>query len=148
MSFKVITPESIPPTTFRDPRIRFSKSGTITINRSAAWLMRLEKGDRVVFARDEKNPEDWYLAKHDEGFPLGGQQNGELSIYNKHLKAEIDKQFGPGSYSFGVSRNQKEGHDGQLMWLLITADRRRELHEQQLRRLRREPELLANDCQI
>ena len=148
MSFKVITPESIPPTSFRNPRIRLTKTGSIVINRSAAWLMGLKSGDKVIFAHSDENPDDWYIAKHQQGFKLAEQQSGELAIYNKRLKGLFDDQFGTGTYGFKVSKNPTK-HDGNPMWLLITAERRQHLKDKQHQLLRKEARLhIANDCKI
>lgn len=148
-SLKMITPKSFPQYHGK-PRVRFSKSGSIFLNRAAASLMGLKKGDKVVFLADEENPEDLFVMAHEDGFTLGGLSNGELAIYNRQLKAEFDSRFGGGSYAFELVRRPIH-QDDQKMWLLITAERRRFLKEQEYRLIRKEVQLGLKesfDCPI
>lgn len=41
--------------------ISFNKKGFIGISVTAAELIGIKKGDRIVFYQDEEHPEDWYF---------------------------------------------------------------------------------------
>ncbi len=57
------------------PAISFAKSGIISINSPAVNLMGLKLEDKISFAQDDENPENWYLFIDEEnGFQARGKE--------------------------------------------------------------------------
>lgn len=75
MAIVVFTPETVPSKSGRastlEPRLNINqKTGTFLFNQVAAELLGLEEGARVKFLFDEDSPEDWFVIKSKDGFPL------------------------------------------------------------------------------
>jgi hypothetical protein len=55
----------------RDPKITFSKNGTILFNSPASKLLKLKKGTKISFALNDTVPHDWFVfIDQENGFEL------------------------------------------------------------------------------
>jgi hypothetical protein len=52
----------------RLPTIFFSHDNVITISSVAAAKMEIKGGDRISFAQDQADPQEWYVFKSENGF--------------------------------------------------------------------------------
>ncbi|MBD3630496.1 hypothetical protein [Cyclobacterium sp.] len=87
------------------PTILFSKTGLISLSKTAAEEIGLTKETRIELARDADRSEDWYLVKYrpgvDAGVPFRQKDNGLCLNASSWTHAFLD-QFSEGRKSLSV----------------------------------------------
>lgn len=77
------------------PKITFTKSGAISLNKYATELLGFKEGYKFSLCQDEENPTEWYVFSHDNGFVLRKKNaNGSLTIQHTILVHEFFNAFG------------------------------------------------------
>lgn len=97
-----------------EPRITFSKSGAIKLNKAAVQLMKLKEASfHLAIGQDERNPEDWYVIKgtSKEWSKPRFQKNGDV-IFN-HAQATYDLLKSVGETRSSQSYYLDPGEDNQ-----------------------------------
>lgn len=87
------------------PTILFSKSGLISLSKTAAEEIGLNKETQIELARDSERAEDWYLVKYkpgiDAGVPFRKKDNGLCLNASSWTHAFLD-QFSKEGKSLSV----------------------------------------------
>jgi len=113
-------------TPLHTPSISFNGAcGRVIINRDAAALLKLSKGDSIQFSFDEASPEDWYIrkTKHDENSITLGKSGGCLVFNSRVLVAKIIEVLNASQNKFYLKINREPVPIDGIPWhLLITAD--------------------------
>ena len=112
----------------KEPVLRVSRSaGLITLNASAADMLGVLNGGRVIFLQDEDSPEDWFIKKSDgqEAFELRpGKNKTSMDLNSSHIvkrildSAKNGKQFA--AATFRIQKNPVE-IENEKLYLIITA---------------------------
>lgn len=69
-TFKTFLPEDVKGKSLVKPKICFTKTGSVFFNTGATELLKIKKGDKVLFFQSDENQDEWYVAKDPRGFPL------------------------------------------------------------------------------
>lgn len=79
-----------------EPSVRFTKSGSIYLNKGAMALMQLQAGNSVSLAQDEERKKDWYIFRDADGLIIrSGNKKGEsFLISNASAAIELKKALG------------------------------------------------------
>lgn len=85
------------------PQIRFTKNGTVIINRSAVRHLGLQRG--VSICKDKKDCGEFAIMRDDNGWTVRKAGNGQMVFNNAALVHHIlDKTFEKCCHAAGVSR--------------------------------------------
>lgn len=103
--------------------ITISKASSISLSAAAVELLKLKKGDKVIFCNDEDRPLDWYISTGENGFIL--RESGSKSLlFNSYVIRitfrESLKINTPKSFSLRIGSEPVE-IEGAKWWPIITA---------------------------
>lgn len=79
-----------------EPAVRFTKSGSIYLNKKAMDLMELQVGNAVSLAQDSDRKKDWYLFRDADGMIVrtGSKTAESFLISNASAAAELKQSLG------------------------------------------------------
>lgn len=111
----------------RRPRIRFDKTGLITINGHACTAMGLKAGDKIIIAQDVDEPHKWYIFKDEQGFTVRLLHNKKDHGFNHSVFITIFREamsiVDPKGFSYTIdSKPVVFGNHKTEHWLIITAE--------------------------
>lgn len=79
------------------PRITFSKSGVIALNKCAVEALGISVGDKISFAQDDTEDAPWYAYVDETGFKIRAkdfEKNGNACFNHAELSKAIIESFG------------------------------------------------------
>jgi hypothetical protein len=108
-----------------EPSVRFTKSGSIYLNKGIMALMQLQVGNSVSLAQDEERKKDWYIFRDADGLNIrNGNKKGEsFLISNATAAFEIKKALGldqKKNFSVKIANTATE-ENGKAFFALLTS---------------------------
>lgn len=108
-----------------EPAVRFTKSGTIYLNKKAMDLMELQVGNAISLAQDSDRKKDWYLFRDADGVLIrnGNKTGDSFLISNASAAAELKQSLGiDAKKNFSLKLAQKPiEENGKPYFALLTS---------------------------
>lgn len=101
--------------------VRFSLRSNNAVNKSAAQLIGLLDGDRIVIAQDQHPPNEWYLSKGKGGWQVRENARGAMTYHTRSLSRSILSSLAikVATATFFLSEDPIE-LNGKHYWLIKT----------------------------